>query len=370
MVVSPKIEATISQEPSKRGRKTVLSSTPKNPRVLLEFLRALGGLFVAVIISLAVFGQATLHDAREWYLGTETICRECQDAKSGQDRAQPIGNGSTRVPQKQISLETPKSYSGQNHRDFVASEERPSTATGEAISATVGDAMALVSSGHPLEAKNSLLNILKKNLQNEEALVGLGVIAKQSFGELQEARTHFEKALHLNPENQFALNELVSLYTEQNNTAEGIKFLEDLSGQYPDAPGVLLSRARLLEQTGRETEALPLLESLAIRQNGSVEILHELAHAHLRAGNTERSLAILDDIMIREANFSRSPEAGGDREQRLNIIKLNKVDILVTRNDRLHGDLEQAQRILDEVTSLSGDDAQIANLKRRIAEAI
>ncbi len=124
--------------------------------------------------------------------------------------------------------------------------------------------------------------------------LGSGLSHQQSF------RRHLE-ATTLNPRDADAHYQLGLIYEQRRNSGEAETRFRKAVEIEPDDADYLLSLGRLLRETDRAAEALPLLDRAArINEKArSGEVLRELGAAHLALGNAEEALRRLEAFVDR-----------------------------------------------------------------------
>lgn len=352
--------------------------------MILDFLAAFGLAILALILSLVVLGQEHFRLGRSDFLVSPPFlsCPDCQRPETTTAKTVianpnpivaegvPVANSPTLLSQP-TSLPIASSRISSDGNKMGAVAEISSRDSSQSI---VNQAMELAKAGRADEAKAQLQSILQTNPNDEDALVALGLLLSQTFERPADARPYFERALEANPNNQFVLNELISLYVEENQLQDGLRYFEELSVRNSASISALQGRARILQQLGRDSDAIPLLKALADGPNSTTEIWHQLSHAYLKTGDFDSSLSIMDQMISHEntvqSGFSGIENDSGNSMKRIDILKLNKADILITRANRTSGDLKAAQKILDDVAASTGEDAQLSSLRRRLAETI
>ncbi len=148
--------------------------------------------------------------------------------------------------------------------------------------------------GNYPQAEEAYRRATEVNPENAQALRGLGNVWAAS-GKSEEALASYEKAISLDPQNDRNYLEASRVLMLLGMPQEGVAIAERLEEVDPELGGILHSS--LLLRSGRETEAVALLENLQSRFPDSARVRTHLAYGLLATGNGSVAEATLKQAL-------------------------------------------------------------------------
>ena len=124
-------------------------------------------------------------------------------------------------------------------------------------------AINLIDSGKVDEAVRALKDILRRDPNNEAALVEMAMVNLLDLRQPGEAINYLQRVMEVNPSNRIVMSELVSLYEEEGRSEEGLAFLQEMQATNPEAGDIAYGIGQMLTLQGRDQEAIPHLEKAA-----------------------------------------------------------------------------------------------------------
>lgn len=133
----------------------------------------------------------------------------------------------------------------------------------------------------------------------------------QQLGQLDRAKSEYEKVIGTQPGNAVALNNLAWIYYlhKDRRAVPTAKKAYELA---PGVPSIADTYGWLLAESGQATEAVPILQAAARAAPGNPTIRYHLAAALLRAGgrgNGESARQMLADLMRDDSAYEGREEA-------------------------------------------------------------
>ncbi len=122
---------------------------------------------------------------------------------------------------------------------------------------------ALVRAGQAQEALHLLESILQKDPKHERALEEMGMLHLTEFQDPDKAAGYFKKALTTNPNNEFAVMELVGISLSPEKAASMADYLRGLYETNPSSPVLADGLGELYLSQGRFGDAVQFLEKSA-----------------------------------------------------------------------------------------------------------
>jgi tetratricopeptide (TPR) repeat protein len=226
----------------------------------------------------------------------------------------------------------------------------------------------LIDSGKIAEGAKVLEEILAKDPRNDAALVELAMVQLLDFKQPDQALALMQRALEITPGNPVVISTVVSLFEEQGRSEEGLAYLKELNEKTPGHADLTYGMGQLLAISGKAQEAIPYMEKAAQSSVYQARAYRDLAEVYANSGSPEKSLEYYDkaiesqqrDLMAQAQGGSPPPHA----EQNLGYMKADKARLLMQK-----GDLDQAQRLLDEASIvLPPEDPGLAQLRDQIKE--
>ena len=130
---------------------------------------------------------------------------------------------------------------------------------------------------------------------------------EEAQGDYEVATGHYRKAVELDPENVFALNNLsYRLAVDHDKFDEALKYAQRAKEIAPDSPTIDDTLGWIYYLKGVYRMALDHLQSAASKADQSAVIHYHVAMAHLRLGNQEAAKRAIDAGLEIDPNL---PEA-------------------------------------------------------------
>lgn len=115
----------------------------------------------------------------------------------------------------------------------------------------------------------------------------------------------YEAVLEREPENITALQGLVNLTLQTNNTERAIPALIRLKELQPEEPTYPVLLARLQVEQGNFTEAIALMEEQLAQDPESMSLKTGLASVYVQAGQVDQAIQIYDELIAEDtSNFN------------------------------------------------------------------
>src|SRR5438445_1501149 len=154
----------------------------------------------------------------------------------------------------------------------------------------------LMMSGRLGEARQTLDAWLKREPDNYDALVRRGWVAEHFF-DLATAQEYYQRALTVDPRQDFVRLHVVELLLQRNRAPEALPELETLRAHKPDDPKVQLCWARYQRQTAHPAEARALVDAILARQPRDADALCERGVLAMHAGRPAEAANFLRTAM-------------------------------------------------------------------------
>ena len=183
------------------------------------------------------------------------------------------------------------------------------------------------------QAEQLLLEVLKQDANNQEALGGLVMICLQS-GRAEEAQQHLQCLVATYPENELYCERLATLLVSRGEADKAIAAYRTLLAGSPQRSNSRYNLARLLKRTGYPDQALVEYEECLQRSIDcpeevltNISVIHTEAHHNDRAeAALRRALSINMDYVPALYNLALLQEEMGDwsaaHAQLVNILAL------------------------------------------------
>ena len=225
----------------------------------------------------------------------------------------------------------------------------------------------LLQSGEFELAVDALKKILNDDPTNQRALEELGMIYMTEMQDPQGASEFFRRALSANPDNEFAVMELVGVSSHPDRAGEALEFMQKLNREKPSA--VLADGiGELLMSQGKLAEALPYLEKSA-KSGKHAEFAHtRIASVHQQMGNFDlaadnyrKSIAENEsEIEKRKAQGQSTEMVEADRSR----TQMDLLEVLLQQ-----GKVDEAADLLDRIPERDGDRWEREMIAERIERA-
>lgn len=194
-------------------------------------------------------------------------------------------------------------------RDPVHSLEADGSINEQEITATLDDALRLLDEGSIQEARKSLEKILENDPNNAEALHTLGRIYLDAMDDPEAARAYFERAVHLSPDSEELISDLLSIFQRQGDLASGMEFLSAIPEWKRKGGAVDLGIASALLQEGRLDESIDYYQQ-ALKKGDidNVSANNQLADAYLQTDQPAAAIETLNRAIAEEPDLQRQKD--------------------------------------------------------------
>ncbi len=171
----------------------------------------------------------------------------------------------------------------------------------ECLDAVYDYAMLLVARGDARDAEQ----FINRKISREPDNPWLHVIAGEVFVKLDDdgrAIDAFKRAVELLPDMSYAYRRLITLMSPQPSRQKQLEtlMLEATTREKCNVPDVYLALSRIYASTGREKQAIDILEQAKARMPGNVDIVNNLAWYYLMPGTRDVSKAFALAIAVNE----------------------------------------------------------------------
>lgn len=226
-------------------------------------------------------------------------------------------------------------------------------------------AITMIDAGNTADAVALLEQILKKDPNNEQALVELAMVYLLDMRQPAVATGYLQRVVAINPENQIVLSELVSLYEEQGKVSEGLGFMSDIFAKNPDSPDLSYGIGQLLTLQGRDSDAIGYYEKATQSASNQIRAYGDLGQAYGRSGDSQRAIESYDKAIAHEEQEVADKVARGlpsqFAEERMNYTKMDKARELIKK-----GEFDKAQQLIDEVSKIMAGDEPVTALQEAL----
>ncbi len=180
-------------------------------------------------------------------------------------------------------------------------------------------AQVYVASGKHQQALDRLNGLVAKNTNDIGALMQIGMIY-DAVTNYPAARDAYEKALIVNPNFGYALNNLAYLYSEHLNQLDKAYVMAEKAGKLdPNNPSLADTLGWILYKRGDYNRALGLIQQAADKLPANAEIQFHLGSAHYMLGEEEPARVALQRSVQATREF-----AGKDQvARRLAVLAIN-----------------------------------------------
>ncbi|TVS17891.1 MAG: tetratricopeptide repeat protein [Gammaproteobacteria bacterium] len=164
------------------------------------------------------------------------------------------------------------------------------------LGAALGDA-----GRHP-DAVKHLQQALAKGVDAAETWLALARSLLQ-LGRLDDAESHYLQALRRKPELASAHHELAQLrWMRSGDRDAALAAVDQAIARTPNAPGLHLLRARILEYTGDLDAALEALRRALSRWPDAAPLLISASHLAVMTGRAEEGLVLAEQVLARHSD--------------------------------------------------------------------
>ncbi len=155
-----------------------------------------------------------------------------------------------------------------------------------------------------VRAADPILQQVGERSVSSETYVAMGARALKT-GDLEQARTAYQTAVELNPENQRAWMNLGAVALQQNDLEAGEEYLHRALELDPGYGFAHFNLAELLDRAGRDEEALAHYRRAAEANPANVEFGIALGDQLLRSGRLEDSVGQYQRVAEAAPDFAR-----------------------------------------------------------------
>jgi tetratricopeptide (TPR) repeat protein len=148
---------------------------------------------------------------------------------------------------------------------------------------------ALIRAGNPQEALKMLEEILAKNPNHERALEEMGMLYLTEFQDQDKATGFFKRALTVNPNNEFAVMELVGISLAPDKASATVDYLKSLYDANPNSPVLSDGLGELYLTQGKFAEAVTFLERSAQTSKYAEFAYTRLGSVYEQMGDTDKA---------------------------------------------------------------------------------
>lgn len=225
----------------------------------------------------------------------------------------------------------------------------------------------LLDQGDIKGAVEALENILKQDPNQERALEMLGMIYMTDLQDPEKAVGYFKQILSANPNNDFAVMELVGASTDPSRAQPMLNYLQSLYQAHPSSVVLADGIGELLMSQGRIEEALPLLERSAGDPKFAEFSYSRMAAIYERTGQADKAAD----------SYRKSISAQSDEIQRRKS-EGQSTDIVEFSMARTQLDLAQlmmrqrkyreAEDLIEKARRVMGNDWEIENMQHRLRQ--
>lgn len=224
---------------------------------------------------------------------------------------------------------------------------------------------ALIRAGQPAEAQRMLEEILKANPKHERALEEMGMLFLTEFQDTDKATGYFKQALSANPNNEFAVMELVGISLSPDKASAMVDYLKGLHDANPNSPVLADGLGELYLTQGRFSEAVSYLERSAQSSKYAEFAYTRLGSVYEQMGDTDkaaeyykRAISHQTNEMDRRRNDGQSTEL---LEADLARSQLDLAHLLVKEKK-----YDEAMEMLDRARRRLGNDWEVQALTDQI----
>lgn len=224
----------------------------------------------------------------------------------------------------------------------------------------------LLRDGKVNEAIEVLKELLVSDPKSEFALVELGILLGQNPRHRREAEAMLRRALEVNTENFIALDELLSLSLDPQNTDRANRVIADYHRAYPDSPNINAAYGRSLASQGDVDGAIEYLQR-ASRGNPEIAegVYVTLAELYRRRGDGAGAAEAYGRVIgLQQESLEQLRRQGyptEDLERNIVSNQVNLADALLANRK-----FEEAERLLRSLAERNPNNQAVARLLSRL----
>ncbi len=222
-------------------------------------------------------------------------------------------------------------------------------------------AMALVDGGNIQEAMALLEEILKKEPNNEMALIEMGMIHLIDLKDSTKALSFLEKSLRINPSNPIVVSEVADIYDSVGMQDAGINFFQSLYHDHPENGAIAGSLGKMLNSQKRYNDAIPYLEAAAAQETTPLAVA-DLGTAYSRTGQSDKAIEEFNKAIALEERRAQSSEdesdngsgnaiEGGRDPEALAMLKLT-----LAQEYYKTGNQDDAKKVVDGIKKIVSEE--------------
>lgn len=210
-----------------------------------------------------------------------------------------------------------------------------------------------------------LQEILKKDPKNERALEEMGMIYMTEYQDPSKALSYFQKVVDVNPNNEFAVMELVGISTHPSRSGQTLEYLRNLYDKHPGSAILADGIGELLLSQGRLYEALPYLEKSA-EDPKYAEFAHSrMAAVYQQMGDMGRAIGSYRKAISRQQQELQKRQSGGMYSEMVELdlarSRLDLARLLMTERK-----YDEAEALIDRARVRLGNDWEIDSLYEQL----
>jgi tetratricopeptide (TPR) repeat protein len=267
--------------------------------------------------------------------------------------------------------------------DSVASVEKPSPATESSAASALPQARrttgraeraaegsfkeqfaqidALIRAGQAQEALRLLEEILAKDPKQERALEEMGMLYLTEFQDTDKATQYFKKALSANPNNEFAVMELVGISLAPEKAAAMTDYLRGLYEANPSSPVLADGLGELYLSQGRFGDAVTFLERSAQDTKYAEFALTRLGSVYEQMGDSDKAADYYRKAINHQSSELERRRSDGQSTELLEAdIARSQLDLahLLVKERRC----DEAIEVLDRARARLGNDYEVQTI--------
>lgn len=171
--------------------------------------------------------------------------------------------------------------------------------------AQLAAAMLDISDGKADEAKTRLLGVIRKEPQNDIALLMLGNV-EYAAKNYAAALPYFRTAADLRPQNPTALNATAYLLA-MSDVDQALKYAEAALESAPENPNIQDTVGWVYYRKGNYAKAVSHLEAAVAKDPSGVHEFH-LAMSYLKNGDRDRGSKLLEAVLAKNPNLAKTEQ--------------------------------------------------------------
>ena len=200
-------------------------------------------------------------------------------------------------------------YLASKQPDIAEAEYKKAVALSSDLNAGYAQLAGIyVSSGRQQVAIEEMDRALEHNPDNQPVIMLKGMIEHQ-VGDIDAARSTYERLLALNARFGPAANNLAYIYQQDGRIDEALDWAEIARTENPDNPDIADTLGWILYERGTYDRALSLLREAAAARPENPEIIYHLGFAHHKVGEFQDTMDVLTRALSMNPDFTLANEA-------------------------------------------------------------